>query len=91
MIALIRWVAFIVLAITAALAFDGMRAWLLALVMAVAVLAIIATFGGFRREVWFGTPEQDAACSAADEYLDQLEEIARHEARQEERHRRLHS
>ena len=90
----IGWSAFIVFAVCCAVAYTGVREWTLAGVAAAAFLILLWALGagvGFTRSYWIGTPEQDAECAAADEYLDQLAAIERHEAQREERHRRLHA
>lgn len=86
MIATLRWVAFLILTIAGAVAYTGVRSWLLAGIMLAAFLILVATFGAFSKSVWFGTPEEDETCAAIDQ---QLEAIERHEAWREQRHRRL--
>lgn len=50
--------------------FEGHRSYELAAVAAVLVLVLFWACGAFDRAVWFGTPEEDAACARLDEELD---------------------
>lgn len=85
--ALLRWLAFLILTICCAVAWNGARSWILAILMAVALLTLFASFGAFRRDVWFGTPEQDAEYARIDAEIDA--EIRAHETWREERLRRV--
>lgn len=83
MIALLRWVSFLILTICCAVAWDGTRSWVLALLMTASILLLFATFGAFRRSTWVGTPEDDVTYGELDE------EIRAHETWREERLRRV--
>ena len=71
--------------VCAVVAFNDVRSWLLAGLMLAAALTLFWSFGAFRRDVWFGSPETDAQCAEIDAALDAA---AEYEARREERHRR---
>jgi hypothetical protein len=80
--AVIRWAAFLLLMFSLAVAIDGTRSWLLALLIVGSMLTFLATFGAFDRSTWVGEPEED------EEYARIDAEIRAHETWREQRHSR---
>lgn len=64
----LRWAAYVI-AILCLVALAHGRSLPIVIVLALAILAVFASFGAFSRRVWFGTPEQEAECARIDEEL----------------------
>lgn len=74
---LLRWLSLLLFLAVMAAFFYGHRSWEL-LAAAVALAGVLFwTCGAFEREVWFGTPEQDAECARVDEELDAIDRAYR--------------
>lgn len=71
----LRWLSLVLFLIIMGVFFQGYRSWELLASAAVMALALFWTCGAFTREVWFGSPEQDAECARIDAALDALDRI----------------
>ncbi len=69
----LRWLSLFLFLIIMVAFFQGYRSWELLISAAVLALILFWTCGAFAREVWFGSPEQDAECARIDAELDALD------------------